>query len=60
MIGGEWEQHELLVLRKGLLLASAWSSEARMTRCQPEGTRTQPPWHCGGWGWGGYWKRRRV
>ena len=37
MTGGDWEKHELLVLRKRLLLASALSSEARMTRMADRG-----------------------
>lgn len=37
MTGGDTKQHEMLVLRKGLLLASAWSSEARMTRMSARG-----------------------
>jgi hypothetical protein len=45
--GGDRELHELLVLRKGLLLASAWSSEARMTRMSARGHQKAANWHCG-------------
>jgi len=58
MTGGDREKHELLVLRKGLLLASAWSSEARMTRMSARGHQKAATMAL--WRGGGYWKRRRV
>jgi len=65
MRGGDSEQHEMLVLKKGLLLASAWSSEVRMTRTSAGGHQKAATMAmcvcvcvcvCGG----AYWKRRRV
>jgi hypothetical protein len=59
MTGGDREQYELLVFRKGLLLALTWSSEVRMTRMSARGHQkgaTLAMWR----GEGAYWKRRRV
>lgn len=56
---GDREQYELLVLKKELLLASALSSEARMTRMSATGHQkaaTLALWRERGT----YWKRRRV
>jgi len=56
MTGGDRKQQEMLVLRKGLLLASAWSSEARMTRMSARGQQKAATMAL----WGAHWKTRRV
>ena len=55
--GGDREQYELLVLKKGLLLASALSSEVRMTRMSATGHQKAATFAL--WREGAYCKRRR-